>query len=288
MRTLALVLSAALRRDGAPGDNRAPGRSRAGNEAAGAAIVAGKGKCLTCHRISGKGSRLGPDLTDIGSIRKPEQLATSLLDPNAEILPENRFYRVVTRDGTAITGRLLNHRHVSGPDAGPEGTAAKLPKSELREHGFVDGSPMPSYRTTLSRAGARRRHRLPGTLKGVVAAMRSPDCQSCSALVSCSASSLLAQVFVRSDPERPEGAAELAHLLRELHEPALQPADPDHARKRQGSQLKWVFQARWLDYNQATPLVVDGVMYTTQGNDVLALDATTGKIFWIYPLHAGS
>jgi alcohol dehydrogenase (cytochrome c) len=48
-------------------------------------------------------------------------------------------------------------------------------------------------------------------------------------------------------------------------------------------ELKWVFQARWLDYYQATPLVVDGVMYTTQGNDVLALDATTGKIFWIYP-----
>ena len=48
-------------------------------------------------------------------------------------------------------------------------------------------------------------------------------------------------------------------------------------------ELKWVFQARWLDYNQATPLVVDGIMYTTQGNDVLALDATTGKIFWIFP-----
>ncbi len=48
-------------------------------------------------------------------------------------------------------------------------------------------------------------------------------------------------------------------------------------------ELKWVFQARWLDYYQTTPLVVDGIMYTTQGNDVLALDATTGKIFWIYP-----
>ena len=47
--------------------------------------------------------------------------------------------------------------------------------------------------------------------------------------------------------------------------------------------MKWVFQARWLDYYQATPLVVDGIMYTTQGNDVLALDATTGKIFWIFP-----
>ena len=48
-------------------------------------------------------------------------------------------------------------------------------------------------------------------------------------------------------------------------------------------ELKWVFQARWLDYYQATPLVVDGIMYTTQGNDVVALDAATGKIYWIYP-----
>ncbi len=47
-------------------------------------------------------------------------------------------------------------------------------------------------------------------------------------------------------------------------------------------ELKWVFQARWLDYYQATPLVVDGIMYTTQGDDVLALDAITGKMFWIY------
>jgi alcohol dehydrogenase (cytochrome c) len=47
-------------------------------------------------------------------------------------------------------------------------------------------------------------------------------------------------------------------------------------------ELKWVFQARWLDYYQATPLVVDGMMYTTQGNDVVALDAATGKMFWIY------
>jgi alcohol dehydrogenase (cytochrome c) len=47
-------------------------------------------------------------------------------------------------------------------------------------------------------------------------------------------------------------------------------------------ELKWVFQARWLDVYQTTPLVVDGIMYVTQGNDVLALDAVTGKIFWIY------
>src|SRR5215510_12509287 len=47
--------------------------------------------------------------------------------------------------------------------------------------------------------------------------------------------------------------------------------------------LKWVFQSRSLDKHEVTPLVVDGVMYTIQSpNDVIALDAATGKTIWQY------
>src|SRR5436190_15080908 len=46
---------------------------------------------------------------------------------------------------------------------------------------------------------------------------------------------------------------------------------------------KWVFQAESLQKFETTPLVLDGVMYLTQApNDVVALDARTGRIFWIY------
>jgi alcohol dehydrogenase (cytochrome c) len=46
---------------------------------------------------------------------------------------------------------------------------------------------------------------------------------------------------------------------------------------------KWVFQAESLQKFETTPLVLDGIMYLTQPpNDVLALDARTGRIFWIY------
>jgi alcohol dehydrogenase (cytochrome c) len=48
-------------------------------------------------------------------------------------------------------------------------------------------------------------------------------------------------------------------------------------------ELQWVFQARSLEKFEATPLVVDGILYTVQApNDVVALDAVTGRIFWIY------
>ncbi len=47
--------------------------------------------------------------------------------------------------------------------------------------------------------------------------------------------------------------------------------------------LKWVYQSRSLDKHEVTPLVVDGVMYTIQSpNDVVALDAATGKTIWQY------
>jgi len=48
-------------------------------------------------------------------------------------------------------------------------------------------------------------------------------------------------------------------------------------------ELKWVFQARSLEKFEATPLVVDGIMYTVQApNDIVALDPVTGRVFWTY------
>ena len=47
--------------------------------------------------------------------------------------------------------------------------------------------------------------------------------------------------------------------------------------------LQWVYQSRSAGTWQPTPVVVDGVMYLTQRpNDVVALDARTGRVFWIY------
>jgi alcohol dehydrogenase (cytochrome c) len=48
-------------------------------------------------------------------------------------------------------------------------------------------------------------------------------------------------------------------------------------------ELKWVWQTNSLEKIEATPLVVDGVMYLTDPpNDVMAVDAQTGRVFWRY------
>jgi alcohol dehydrogenase (cytochrome c) len=48
-------------------------------------------------------------------------------------------------------------------------------------------------------------------------------------------------------------------------------------------ELKWILPNQVFGAWQSTPLVVDGIMYVTQRpNDVLALDAKTGRVFWLY------
>ena len=48
-------------------------------------------------------------------------------------------------------------------------------------------------------------------------------------------------------------------------------------------ELQWVYQTPVFGPWQATPIVVDGVMYVSQRpNDIVALDARTGRVYWVY------
>jgi alcohol dehydrogenase (cytochrome c) len=51
-------------------------------------------------------------------------------------------------------------------------------------------------------------------------------------------------------------------------------------------QIRWIYQLRTGDAVETAPLVADGVMYLTRANDVIALDAATGRPYWTfsYPL----
>ena len=120
-----------------------------GDAANGKAIFEGKGQCTNCHRIKGNGSRFGPDLSEIGG-RRPDQLQTSILDPDAEILPPNRIYRVVDKSGTVTVGRLLNLDTFTVQLIDQKEQLRSFEKTNLREYGFVEKSPMPSYKGRLT------------------------------------------------------------------------------------------------------------------------------------------
>jgi putative heme-binding domain-containing protein len=121
-----------------------------GNAAQGKAVFEGKGGCTGCHRVGATGSRTGPDLSDVGSERRAVEIKESVLDPDAEILPQNRSYRVITKSGDTITGRLLNIDSFTVQLLDSKERLLSFPKTSLQESAFIDKSPMPSYRDKLS------------------------------------------------------------------------------------------------------------------------------------------
>jgi putative heme-binding domain-containing protein len=140
-----------------------------GDAARGRTVFEGKGACTTCHRVQGSGSRLGPDLSDIGLLRLAADLERSIVDPNAEIEPQNRMFRVVMRDGQTITGRLLNHDTFTVQIIDAKEQLRSFAKASLRDFAFIDTSPMPSYRGKLTAEELTDLVRYLVSLKGVKA-----------------------------------------------------------------------------------------------------------------------
>jgi putative membrane-bound dehydrogenase-like protein len=75
-----------------------------GDPSSGARIF--EARCAACHRVGGLGVALGPDLASTRA-NSPEQVLTSILDPNRDVPPAHTAYTAETRDGEAYTGLLL-------------------------------------------------------------------------------------------------------------------------------------------------------------------------------------
>jgi putative heme-binding domain-containing protein len=120
-----------------------------GDSARGKALVESSG-CFDCHRIDDRGSRLGPNLSAIGARRTAARLRDALVDPDAEVIPDNRFARIVTKDGASVTGKLLNQDAISIQLMDPKEELKTYLRASLREFTIIDKGLMPSVRGKLS------------------------------------------------------------------------------------------------------------------------------------------
>jgi len=121
-----------------------------GNAARGKTIFEGKGGCTSCHRAAGTGPRAAPDLSDIGSLRRGVEIEKSIVDPGAVVLPQNRFVKVVTKDGSTVTGRLMNQDTFTLQLIDTQDRLRSFPIADLRQHSVLTTSSMPSYKDKLS------------------------------------------------------------------------------------------------------------------------------------------
>ena len=126
------------------------GSVKPGDAGRGRMVVDGKGGCARCHRVGAQGSRVAPDLSDIGAARSAGSLLRSLTDPASQMMPINRPVRLVTRDGKVINGRRLNEDTYTVQLLDDQEKLVSLNKAELREYTILTASPMPSYKDRLS------------------------------------------------------------------------------------------------------------------------------------------
>lgn len=120
-----------------------------GDPARGKAIFEGAGGCVRCHRVDGKGPRLAPGLTDVGTSLTADALQRTILDPNANIRPINRSVRAVMKDGQVVTGRRLNEDTYTVQLVDRQERLISLEKADLREYTVIMGSSMPAYKDKL-------------------------------------------------------------------------------------------------------------------------------------------
>ena len=255
---------------------------RLGKIQRGHTVFAGKGGCSACHRVQGVGPRTAPDLSDIGALRTPPALQRSLLDSNRGMLPINRPVRIETTDGQHHSRTPAERRHLFGADSSTIGTARLSAQVRHQNDGAGEDVADDIGRKTLTADEV-------ADLVAYLLSLRGAQgtglfCRTVASLLPspCRPTRSTRRSHRNACCARP-GAAELADLQRHLREPAIQPARRITPANVTSLEPKWVVQNQVFGAWQSSPLVVDGVMYLTQRpNDVMAVDAKTGALFWQY------
>ena len=121
----------------------------AGDAAGGAALFRSKG-CMTCHRVSGEGGRLGPDLTQIGKTRSLEYLRRSILDPDADVPQQYRVVSFLDASGNRVQGFVMNEDTYSVQLIDMSERLHSYQKSTLNDYRIDETSKMPQYRDSLN------------------------------------------------------------------------------------------------------------------------------------------
>ncbi len=107
-----------------------PLAERTGDVAVGKMVF--KKQCAKCHRHSGEGERIGPDLTGM-AVHPKAELMVHILDPSRSVEGNFRVYTVVMQDGRVLTGLLAAESKTSLELFDAEGKKQTLAREDVDE-----------------------------------------------------------------------------------------------------------------------------------------------------------
>lgn len=245
----------------------------AGDAGRGGALFSGKAGCVRCHMVNGEGSRLAPDLSAIGNW-KVADLRRQILKPGSRPGYFSDFVEVKTRDGRTMRGLRRNEDTYSIQIFGTDEEFHLFQKKNLAEVKYVEKSMMPSYEQRLS----------PAEIDDLIAYLKTLKEPNAAKVAAAKIGSGLTFERIVNAAKEPHNWLTYFGDYGGRHYSAL---DQINTQNVKTLQAVWMHQPSGKGGLQASPLVVDGVMYTTAaGGYVYALDAATGRQLWEYKYQA--
>lgn len=250
----------------------------AGNLLAGEQLFFGKANCAACHEVNARGANVGPDLSNAGRIAA-DLLRQKILDPATSTNPNARGRRrnpggivvVKTRDGRELRGLRRSEDTYSLVMTDATGKLHLLEKKDLAEIRAEAGSLMPAdYGKQLSEA----------EIQNLVAYLQSCNGRDLARTASAEIPGGLSYERIRNAEAEPHNWLTYWGDYAGRHFSALKQINTANVAQLQA---RWAVQMPGDTLLEATPLVVDGVMYTAgMPGEVFALDARSGLQIWKY------
>ncbi len=236
-----------------------------GDTAAGAALFFGAGHCSECHTAQGQGGTNGPDLSGIGRQLTLADLHQAIDHPATRYVTGYARVTVTLTDGTALRGFARNQGVHSLDLQSLDGRMHLLRDDEYT----AIAADTTAYAPAFSGSDEQRRDlvaflsTLGGVGLGPLPAGAAPP-----------SAAAIADVLHPPSGDWPTYSGDVngnrhsaLAAINTQNVATLQPA--------------WIFPTSYTPL-ETTPLVVDGVMYVTAPNQVIALDGRTGSQIWSY------
>lgn len=236
-----------------------------GDAEAGKRFFFGSGGCSECHMAQGVGGLKGPDLTEVARSKTLAEVESSLEKPqpgSSYVVADIRL-----KNGQTIRGFLKNRSNFDLQVQGFDGDLHLLKAREVESVTADSKSLMPVLRTTADEK------------RDLLAYLKTLDGKPFAGTPGAAEASQLAAQFERIlSPAKGEWPTYHGNLGGNRYTPL------DQIRKDniQHLAVKWAFPVRGAENLQNTPIVANGVMYVTTGNQCIALDASSGREIWHY------
>ena len=254
-----------------------------GDTRAGERYFFGPGRCASCHMVDGNGGPIGPDLSNAGNEMTVEEIRGALLAPGSHVTPGYELVTVELLDGQTIRGFARGRSNFDIQLQDLEGRFRLLGEDQILTIKEEKQSLMQPVKAS------------PAELRDLIAYLSQLTGIKPKVLATTHSSAGRGIDFTRIQNPRPGDWLSYDGKLSGNRYSELSQINTTNVNKLV---VKWVFTVplwkQFLPHTpyfienmqyfglEVTPLVADGIMYTTGPHQAFALDALTGRVIWEY------